>query len=258
MKVALYYFTGTGNSLAVTRDLAALLQDTVDIIPITSLTQKEPIYLNYDVVGIIYPAWLHHIPPIVEKFIAKLIPNDAYIFAICTCAVNPYNSLFDVNSLLKQHGSKLAAGFAIKMGGKYVLLKDITFSDEENQTRIAAAKKKIKEIAKIVITKQQIGMEGRFDISEHGQLIDYHKNVYKVQEKFTVTKTCNLCGQCVKICPTNNIEIANNKVIWKNGCDYCLACLHWCPKAAIQNGDISAACRRYHHPDISIADLIQR
>lgn len=258
MKTALYYFTGTGNSLAVTRDLAIELQDNVEIIPITKIAPTGPVVLDHEAVGIIFPAWLHHIPPIVEEFINRLNVNDSYIFAICTYAINPYNSLFDLNTALKQKGSKLSAGFAIAMGGKYVLLKDITFSEEENARRFTEAKQRIKEIAKTIKEKQQFGIEGSFDKNETDQLIHLHKNVYKVHEQFKVTEVCDLCGQCVNVCPKNNIEIVNAKVLWKNNCDYCLACLHWCPKAAIQNGEISPTCRRYHHPSISIADMIQR
>ncbi|MBP2629026.1 MAG: 4Fe-4S ferredoxin [Firmicutes bacterium] len=258
MKTALYYFTGTGNSLAVTRDLAIELQDNVEIIPITRIIQAGPVYSNHDVVGIIFPAWLHHIPPVVEEFMAKIIVNDSYIFAICTYAINPYNSLFDINAALEQKGSKLTAGFAIAMGGKYVLLKDITFSDEENERRFAEEKKKIKVIANIIKEKQQFGIEGSFDTNETRQLVYYHKHIYKVHEKFRVTEACTLCGQCIKICPKNNIKIINANVLWKENCDYCLACLHWCPKTAIQNGELSPTCRRYHHPSISITDIILR
>ncbi len=258
MKTTLYYFTGTGNSLAVTRDLATELLGNVEIIPITSLAHERSIYIDQNVAGIIYPAWLHHIPPVVEEFIAKLIINDSYIFAICTCAINPYNSLFNLNTALEQKGSHLAAGFVIPMGGKYVLLKDITFSDEENEKRFTAEKKKIKEIANIIKAKQYVGIEGSFDKNETGQLIYYHRNIYKVHEKFRATEACTLCGQCVKICPKHNIEIVNTKVRWNDTCDYCLACLHWCPKAAIENGELSPTCKRYHHPSISIADLLQR
>lgn len=258
MKIALYYFSGTGNSLAVAKYLASELQENIEVIPIAKLANEKIIYLEHDIIGIIYPAWLHHVPPIVEDFLAKLIINEAYIFSICTYAINPSNSLFDINMALEQKGGKLAAGFLIAMGGKYILLKDITFSDEENQRRFSEAKKKVIEIAKIIKEKKHCQIEGCFDENETGQLIDYHRNVYKVHEQFRVTEACILCGQCVKICPKNNVEIVESKVVWKDNCDYCLACLHWCPSAAIQNGKITPACKRYHHPDISITDITQR
>lgn len=258
MKTIIYYFTGTGNSLAIARDIAEELHDSVEVVSIAQLIKEESINIESDVVGIVYPAWLHSIPPIVEEFAKKLILYDSYVFGICTYFIDPSNALFDMNTILEQKGSKLAAGFLIKMPGKYVLVKDLTSSDEENKRRFIEEQKKIKEIAKIVKERIYAGIEGHFDKNEKGEIRNYHKNVYKVAEKFWVTDKCNLCSICIKICPRNNIEIMNNKVLWKDNCDYCLACLHWCPQTAIQNGDISSKSRRYHHPDISLKDIINQ
>ncbi len=43
MKTIIYYFTGTGNSLAVARDIAEELHDTVEIVPIAKLIKEESI-----------------------------------------------------------------------------------------------------------------------------------------------------------------------------------------------------------------------
>lgn len=258
MKTVIYYFTGTGNSLAIVRDLAKELQDDVELVPIAKLIQEKSISVNSDIVGIVYPTWLHSIPPIVEEFAKKLILNNSYTFGISTYFIKPYNSLFNLNTILNKKGKKLNAGFSIQMPGKYVLLKNLTSSKEQIESSFIIEKNKIKEIAWIIKERKYVGIEGDFDENEKGDMIKYHTDVYKTVEKFWVTDKCNLCGLCEKICPRGNVSIEGTGVIWKGNCDICLACLHWCPQGAIQNGEISSTCKRYHHPNISVTDIINQ
>lgn len=261
MKIAIYYFSATGNSLALSRELKAQLTETVDLIPIVKLLNQQAPLVDSEVVGIIYPAWLHHIPPIVEEFIKAATFKSNYIFAICSYSTSPYNSIFNLNELLAQKGLNLAAGFAIAMGGKYVLLKDLVFAEQHNEQLYTKSKLAIKTIAQTISSRRHVGIEGSYEADDREyskQLIDIHKNVYKVTEKFWITNDCNACGLCLNICPRSNIKLINNKISWENNCDYCLACLHWCPTAAIQNGELTQSALRHQHPDVTAADIIQQ
>jgi formate hydrogenlyase subunit 6/NADH:ubiquinone oxidoreductase subunit I len=52
-----------------------------------------------------------------------------------------------------------------------------------------------------------------------------------------------------------NIIIENEKPSWKHHCELCLACLHFCPVAAIQMGPKTATRGRYKNPSVTIADM---
>lgn len=42
-----------------------------------------------------------------------------------------------------------------------------------------------------------------------------------------------------------------------NACTFCFACINYCPpRHAIQSGTKTAARNRYHHPDVSITDMM--
>jgi len=47
----------------------------------------------------------------------------------------------------------------------------------------------------------------------------------------------------------------NEKPSWKHHCELCLACLHFCPVAAIQMGPKTATRGRYKNPSVTIADM---
>ncbi len=260
MKMTIYYFTGTGNSLAVARDLAAEYEGA-ELLPVARLIHQESIVLDADIVGIVYPAWLHHVPPIIEEFINKAVIKSTYIFAVCCYYKSPYNSLFNLNSILEKKGSKLDAGFAIAMGGKYVILKDLVSPKESVYQRYTEEKTKVKAIAQIIKDKCSVGIEGEYDKQDKEyskQLIDTHKNVYKVYDKFWVTQDCDLCGLCVELCPRENLKLLGGRLTWGENCDNCLACLHWCPKYAVQNGKLTQKSGRHHHPDITANDIINQ
>lgn len=204
------------------------------------------------------PIYFHDLPLIVEEFAAKAILYDKYVFAVSTFHKEPGNALFNLNTILEQRGSKLSAGFCVNMPGNSVLIMDLTSPDDENERRFIEEKEKIKEISEIVKMQKTVGIEGYFDMDEKYDIKNYVNYIYKPVEKLWVNEECNLCGLCTKVCPKKSIEIADDKVTWKDNCEKCLACLHWCPKAAIQNGEVSKKCRRYHHPDISVQDIINQ
>ena len=78
-------------------------------------------------------------------------------------------------------------------------------------------------------------------------------------EKRVDHEKCNLCGTCKRICPLKNIQISDNRVIIGTNCTNCLACMHFCPNAAIgiRNRKVRKE-QQYHHPEISTKDLIKR
>ena len=101
-KTEIYYFSGTGNSLAVARDIAE--KNNGKLIPIASVMDKDRISPDSDVIGIIFPVYFAlfgGIPLIVERFIRKLENiNSKYIFAVCTYANGTGSAIDNLNKLL--------------------------------------------------------------------------------------------------------------------------------------------------------------
>ena len=63
---------------------------------------------------------------------------------------------------------------------------------------------------------------------------------------FTVSDACIGCGQCVRLCPTNNITLREGKPVWGGDCTHCMACICRCPAEAIEYGRKSIGKPRYH------------
>ena len=45
---------------------------------------------------------------------------------------------------------------------------------------------------------------------------------------------------------------------WQHKCQQCLACINYCPEKTIQFGDKSLETGRYHHPEITVQDIMNQ
>ena len=118
MTTKIFYFTGTGNSFALAREIVERTEG--HLISIVSQMEKEAIKIDADVIGIIFPVYYASnlssgIPLIVEKFLNQLEINESqYIFAICTHSGIPGTTIEKVSKIIESRGGKLAAGFTMK------------------------------------------------------------------------------------------------------------------------------------------------
>jgi len=55
----------------------------------------------------------------------------------------------------------------------------------------------------------------------------------KALDTIAINNDCTLCSLCVSICPMNNLEIQNRKIVHKFNCTVCYRCINKCPQKAI-------------------------
>lgn len=267
-KAEIYYFSGTGNSLVVARDIASELN--AKLIPVTSVIARESINTDADVIGIVFPLYDFKPPLVVENFVGK-IENIAakYIFAICTYGITPSKSMRNFAKLLKSHGGNLAAGFGVCMPHNGI--GSDLFSKTQHEVMFKNWEPKFGVIRDYIIA----GKKGTFETSNllasllrSGLIIKMIPTLLKLLSQaimkgwkslaFIANEKCDGCGICQKICPVDNIEMVDNNPSWSGHCAGCFACFHWCPKEAIQTGNINLNIKKYHHPEVKIKDIVKR
>jgi len=262
MKMVIYYFTGTGNTLAVARDLAAALGDT-ELIPLRRAISSRGVCTNADVVGIAFPVHFLNMPVIVRQFVQQIrFTGNPYIFGIATCGERPGGALFNLKALLERNGTTLSAGFVFIMPENYIGPIDLMHDTDRIPEKYADAKNRIPAIADAIRNRKVYEPEGSDSmlLKIGGRITSVLVgSVYNTPRRLHATKRCNHCGTCQRICPTRNITVTKEAVVWGKDCTQCYACIHWCPQEAIEIGGRTAGKPRYHHPDVTMKDmLIQR
>lgn len=255
----LYYFSGTGNSLAAARRIASILGDA-DLVAITALTGQEKIEAPDGRVGIICPVYDMGIPVIVGEFLTRLsVSSSTYLFAILTYGGTGASALHLINARLREHtGRELDAGFLVPMPGNFPPLH-VPPTGKKVEQILGSAEDTLHSIGEQI--KQGASVRPGFSpLSSLLQWMIYDrfaKGVRCSDENFTVDASCTSCGICVSVCPVANITLAEGKPVWHHHCELCCGCLNFCPVQAIDFNILfgTKGRGRYHHPAISAADM---
>lgn len=263
MNTTIYYFSGTGNSLKVAKDLSDQLDAKIIKISHKNMFHCED--TQSDVIGFVFPVYFVGIPIMLKNFLENLQMNKkAYVFAIATYGGNIGGPFKEINRILHQKNMALSAEFTILMPGNNILMPDnelfYDIVSEETQTKLLeAVPMQIQSIASAVKEKQKV----RYKV---GMLMNVLSKplssaLFKPQEKdkfFWTDERCNGCGICSKVCPANNIVMKDGKPTWEHQCEACVACIQWCPQRSLQYKKVTPNRERYHHPEIELKEFIVR
>lgn len=254
----IYYFTGTGNSLWAAREIGEKTEQ--QIANIITYKDQQKIVCKDDVVGFVFPTYMDDLPWIAKEFLLKLqVKKDCYAFVVMTSNCGRSGNAFrSLDQALSRSGVRLLAGFDLQMPGNCLIS-----SEEENEKRLDKAPQKLEEIiASIKEQKVNYSSDGsrpRTDYVSSSFFYGEHSLRHlTLMKKFKITKDCNGCGICEKVCPVNNIQIREGKAIHGHNCAACYACLHWCPKnATLLKVPFLTHRPQYHHPEVTLSDIVK-
>lgn len=262
-KDTILYFSGTGNSLQLAKDIRSELDET-KVCKLTSLMGEKEIEVKSKVLGIVFPVYYGGMPLVAEELVKKLnISKDTYVFAVATYGGMPAGALTKLDNMLRNNNSQLNSGFLLKMPGNYIVMYNAASLEKQNK-HFENAKKKVKEISNIIKERKKLKPETSKYIIDTvvdnilSKFTDKGKSKLYIKDKeFWADEKCNSCKLCEKICPVKNIEFTSNKPAWNHKCEQCMACIQHCPKEAIQWGKRTIKRKRYKNPNISINELIK-
>jgi ferredoxin len=263
MKTTIYYFSATGNSLNIARNIATELGDT-ELVSIARSLEPESIETQAERIGLIFPVFAWGIPGIVVDFIAKVnLKNKQYIFAIATCVAIPGNTLTELKKLLKQKKVNLDASFAVRSGRsslmKLNMLDKIIKILDSQRKKIKTDNVRLNElvlaIKNLIKNKPETSSwpANIFGSMFHEMAL---KSFRSIDTSFIIRDNCKGCGNCAKLCPRGNIKIENGRPVFLHNCELCHACIQWCPNFAIRHPNFDTTLPQYHNPVIRMSDMM--
>ena len=259
MDTTIFYYTGTGNSLWVARELADRLGET-ELIAIAS-HRDGPEAVDSKIIGLVFPVHMWGIPAPIVRFVKTLghLQPD-YVFAVAVNGSQVAATLVQLKKLLAENNLTLASGFEIVLPSNYTPFGGPGSKEEQNK-RFQLAEEKIPQIVDRIKERASLPVEkGPFwqnILSATVYKLSYFR-IPQMDGQFWADEKCNHCGICYKVCPAENITLQEGKPTWNHKCEQCFACLQWCPQEAIQFGKNTSQRGRYHHPEISLKDVILR
>lgn len=243
----IFYFTGTGNSLAAAK---ALLQPGERLISMAEALRDGEVQYTVsagEAVGFVFPVYFYTLPTVVSEFAQRLSLVDAtYVYSIITCG----GSIKQAGSVLKKklaaRGIELNYVRELVMPDNSMLFYQIPDS-EKAQERLPIAKKQLSVYAQEIAARKQEVIGNRTVISD---LLAKAYEKSRKTEKFYAESTCISCGLCEANCPQGAIKLVAKKPQWiRTECCKCSGCINRCPVQAIQYGRATKKRNRYVHPD---------
>lgn len=248
-----FYFTGTGNSLYVAKQL-----DEYQVSIPQAIHQKE-LTFEADAIGVVCPVYGHEMPAMVKEFLEKAVFHTAYFYLVLT-----YGNI---------HGgaAELAQTFLNACGKKADYINTIKMVDnflpgfDMNEQIAINPEKKVEE--HITAIREDIDRRRCFQQPVTQEDRDWHQTFLAMaagnagepgQPLYRVTEECIGCGICIRVCPAGCVRLENQKAVnTMENCQMCMACIHHCPENAIRltmpekNPDA-----RYHNEHIRLTEIV--
>jgi len=257
-KTTLYFFSATGNSLAVALHLARVLDIDEPVSIPGSLVNEDPYIDAYGAkaLGFVFPVQRATIPEMLRGFIQSMpVDPECYYFAISTFSIFGSNEFWDIDELLVSQGAALNYAASVRMMGN---VGPVRPSEATVQTRLESMEHQVEQIATAITYRQ----ENFFPRASKalGWAVRNFTDFRRKHIIFRIDKRCKGCGICAQVCPAQNIQLQQNgseemAPIRSDKCEACLACVHWCPAAAVsvsRRGHTS-----YHNPLVLPEQLSQ-
>lgn len=272
-KVEIYYFSGSGNSLFVAKELQKRIPGT-ELIPIVKLLSKDAIQSDAETVGFVFPNHGMTAPVPVKNFLGKLHLNSTkYTFGVLTRGGTKCFAFNKVRTILKEKGSDLNSFFSLNMATNDPKLKDYEIPSKEKFAEIESEiLNKLDTISKTVLHKE-ISQEKDTDHVPSGFLLErlvllgmLYVEKSGVKDYFYSDSKCTGCGTCEKVCLSGKIKMIDRKPVWQDSvkCFVCYACINYCPMQATQIKDkwymksYTSKNGRYPHPYATANDIAEQ
>ena len=262
-KRILFYFTATGNSLYVARELSG---PDGEVMSMPKLLKRGQPKFEAEEIGFVFPCLMHLPPNRVREFIRAAKLKADYFFTVVTYGDRKGTVVEAWDNICKEAGYEMHYINAVLMVNNWVNMADI---EQELQTEKPTADM-LRQI-KADLTRREHALLPTTDEERqlHRELMaqtglnDEDGVTQKSEQRYASNDDCILCGICTMVCPRGCWHLGGPTSVNFGQCDYCMACIHNCPRKAIQLLPSTSTLfsrevnpeKHYRHPTVSVVDI---
>lgn len=258
------YFSGTGNSLSVARQIAEQLNE--QLMPLTEALDQD--WTNEKRIGLVFPSYDFNLPPALPEMVSRLrLSPQSYVFTVVTCGSSAGNCIWTLRRILREKGINLAYSHKVSVPDNSAL----AFGRNPNKQL-----GKFDHVpARLELIIRELQVESRTLHYSWFGLLSWllgRPLIERGMIHFLGPKVnpdlCTGCNTCVRVCPMQNIQIQQRSgltgeaglvALIGDRCTVCFSCVHACPHQAIRtNGQTVRKDRQYRNPYIKLKDLLLR
>ena len=250
-KVKIFYFSGTGNALSVSRWLAAVATEMnieSEIVDLSRIPKQVQITVENDsLIGFCSPTHGFNFPAVTLKFLWRFPRGNNRVFIMNTRAgmklwkihlvgLSGVAQLFSA-AVLKSKGYKIVGMRPVDLPSNWISIHP-GLRNRVITSMFIRCERNTKKFARKIISG---GREYRAlwdiiqDIAIAPVAIGYYiVGRFVLAKSFIASSACTMCGLCIKSCPVSAIKTIDNRPYWTFKCESCMKCMNSCPERAIQ------------------------
>lgn len=231
------YFSGTGNTQYIAEFFSRLMK--AECYSIEDEENFGAIISSDETIAFCYPVYGSRVPEIMRIFVQKYKAHldGKKLIILCTQLFFSGDGARVFTELLEDIDVQIIYAEHFNMPNNICNLAILPLSSHEKAKRIVQKAdlklfKTCDNIKKGILIKRGFSNLSK-QIGWYSQRIYFGKVEEKAKKDVRVNSDCVYCGLCVKMCPQNNLKMANQQIHQFGVCTLCYRCVNACPKQAI-------------------------
>lgn len=243
----IFYFSGTGNSKYVATRIADALGDELFSLNARIKANDTSAVEVGGRLVIVTPTHAWRLPRVVQDWLMRTeLVGAGQVWIVMTCGSEIGNAVRYNRALCAEKGFACMGTAQIVMPENYIAMFDAPQAAEAREI-VARAEPAIDRAAACIAEGRELPppRSNLYDRVMSGPVNPAFYAFCVKAKAFAASDKCVGCGQCARLCPTNNIALRSGKPVWGSSCTHCMACICYCPAEAIEYGKKSLGKPRY-------------